>query len=69
MTKPAITVQKVSHSRIDECDFDNLVFGNVFSDHYKDLTQKYLNGEFVKMLLNQEAIEKSKNRLVFKKAM
>ncbi|MFY0629883.1 MAG: penicillin acylase family protein [Flavobacteriaceae bacterium] len=41
--------------------------GNVFSKHYDDQAQKYLNGEFVKMLLNQEEIEKSKNVLVFKK--
>lgn len=41
--------------------------GNVFSNHYKDQAQKYLNGEFVKMLLNQQEIEKSKNVLVFKK--
>lgn len=41
--------------------------GNVFSDHYDDQAQKYLNGEFVKMLLNQGEIEKSKNILIFKK--
>jgi penicillin amidase len=41
--------------------------GNVFSDHYDDQAQKYLNGEFVKMMLNQEEIEKSKNILIFKK--
>lgn len=28
-----INIQKVDKSRIDEVDFDNLVFGNVFSDH------------------------------------
>lgn len=41
--------------------------GNVFSDHYDDQAQKYLNGEFNKMKLNQEEIERSKNKLVFKK--
>lgn len=40
--------------------------GNVFSDHYKDQAEKYLNGGFVKMLLNQEEIQKSKNVLVLK---
>jgi penicillin amidase len=41
--------------------------GNVFSDHYDDQAQKYVDGEFVKMKLNQETIEKSKNVLIFKK--
>lgn len=40
--------------------------GNVFSPHYKDQAEKYVNGEFVPMLLNQEAIEKSKNKLMFR---
>jgi penicillin amidase len=40
--------------------------GNVFSKHYKDQAKKYLNGEFVKMKLNQKEIEKSKNVLVLK---
>lgn len=40
-TKHNVTVEKVSKSRIDEIDFDNLVFGTTFSDHmfecdYKD---------------------------------
>lgn len=38
--------------------------GNVFSKHYKDQAQKYLNGEFVKMMLNKEEIQKSKDKLV-----
>tara|TARA_B100000767_G_scaffold275610_1_gene313695 strand:+ start:2127 stop:4532 length:2406 start_codon:yes stop_codon:yes gene_type:complete len=42
--------------------------GNVFSPYYKDQTQKYLEGEFVKMMLNQQEIEKSKNVLVLKPA-
>ena len=39
--------------------------GNVFSDHYKDQAQKYVDGKFVKMRLNQSDIELSKNVLVF----
>ena len=41
--------------------------GNVFSKHYKDQAQKYLNGEFVKTMLNKDEIERSKNVLIFKK--
>ena len=41
--------------------------GNVFSPHYKDQAQKYLNGEFIKMKLNPSEILKSENRLLFKK--
>lgn len=59
---------------IDFSDVENSVSilptgqsGNVFSKHYDDQAQKYLNGEFVKMLLNQEEIEKSKNVLIFRK--
>lgn len=40
--------------------------GNVFSPHYKDQAQKYVDGEFVKMSLNEAYIKKSKNKLVFK---
>ena len=40
--------------------------GNVFSKHYKDQAQKFLNGEFEKMNLNKEEIKKSKNVLVLK---
>ena len=39
--------------------------GNVFSEHYKDQAQKYLDGEFIKMEINQSEIEKSANKLVF----
>lgn len=40
-TTEKIKIQKADKSRIDQVDFDNLVFGNVFSDHmfecdYKD---------------------------------
>jgi penicillin G amidase len=40
--------------------------GNPFSKHYKDQAKKYLNGEFVKMLLNEKEIKKSKNILVLR---
>ena len=40
--------------------------GNVFSPHYDDQAQKYIEGEFVKMSLNEAYIKKSKNVLVFK---
>jgi len=38
--------------------------GNVFSKHYKDQAQKYLNGEFVKMMLNKGEIRASKDVLI-----
>jgi penicillin amidase len=41
--------------------------GNIFSKHYKDQAQKYVNGEFVKTMLNKDEIERSKNLLIFKK--
>lgn len=40
--------------------------GNVFSDHYKDQAQKFVDGEFVKMSLNEAEIKKSENVLVLK---
>ena len=40
--------------------------GNIFSPHYDDQAQKYIDGEFVKMNLNQKEIEASKNVLIFK---
>lgn len=40
--------------------------GNPFSKFYKNQSEKYLNGEFVPMLLNEKEIKKSKNVLVFK---
>ena len=58
---------------IDFSDIENSVSilptgqsGNVFSEYYKDQTQKYLNGEFVKMKLNKQEIEKSENVLILK---
>ena len=40
--------------------------GRIFSAHYKDQALKYLNGDFVKMSLNDADIQKSKNVLVLK---
>jgi len=58
---------------VDFSDVDNSLAiiptgqsGRIFSPHYKDQAQKYLNGEFVPMKLNQAAILKSKNILVLK---
>ncbi|WGH75148.1 penicillin acylase family protein [Tenacibaculum tangerinum] len=57
---------------IDFSDIENSIgilptgqSGNVFSSYYKDQAQKYLDGEFVKMSLNEAAIKKSSNKLVF----
>lgn len=59
---------------VDFSDIENSVSilptgqsGNVFSKHYDDQAQKYLKGEFIKMILNPSEIEKSKNVLIFKK--
>lgn len=38
--------------------------GNVFSKHYKDQAQKFVNGEFVKMMLNKKEIQKSEDKLI-----
>jgi len=58
---------------IDFSDVENSVTiiptgqsGNVFSKHYKDQAQKYVDGEFVKMMLNKEDIEASKDKLLLK---
>ncbi|MCV6629297.1 MAG: penicillin acylase family protein [Flavobacteriaceae bacterium] len=40
--------------------------GNIFSPYYKDQSQKYLNGEYVKMKLNQEDIHSTKQILKLK---
>ena len=57
---------------IDFSDVDNSLAilptgqsGNVFSKHYKDQAEKYVDGEFVKMSLNEADIQKSENVLVF----
>ncbi|AUC14036.1 penicillin acylase family protein [Tenacibaculum sp. SZ-18] len=56
---------------VDFSDIENSVAvlptgqsGNVFSPYYKNQASKYVNGEFVKMKLNQEEIEQSKNKLI-----
>jgi len=38
--------------------------GNRMSPHYKDQAQQYLDGKFVKMMLNPEEIAASKNKLI-----
>ncbi len=40
--------------------------GNVFSKHYKDQAQNFINGKFYKMLLNKDSIQQSKDKLIFK---
>ena len=40
--------------------------GNVFSKHYKDQAQKYIEGNYVKMMLNKDEIELCKDKLVLK---
>ncbi|AUC86376.1 penicillin acylase family protein [Polaribacter sp. ALD11] len=40
--------------------------GRVFSKHYNDQAEEYLNGEFFKMKLNVSEIRKSKNVLILK---
>ena len=42
--------------------------GNPLSEHYSDQAQKFVDGEFIPMLLNKEKIQKSKNKLVLKPA-
>ncbi|MEN8123573.1 MAG: penicillin acylase family protein [Bacteroidota bacterium] len=56
---------------IDFSDVENSVAiiptgqsGNVFSKHYNDQAQKYLKGEYYKMLLNKEEIQQSKEILI-----
>lgn len=58
---------------IDFSDIENSVgiiptgqSGNVFSKHYKDQAEKYLDGKYVKMMLNKEEIELSKDKLILK---
>ncbi|MCF2875358.1 MULTISPECIES: penicillin acylase family protein [unclassified Tenacibaculum] len=67
-----ITAGPSTRRVIDFSDVENSIAivptgqsGNVFSPYYKDQAQKYVNGEFVKMKINQKEIEKSENKLVF----
>jgi branched-chain amino acid aminotransferase len=41
---PKIDIQKVEQSRLDQVNFDNLVFGNIFSDHMFECD--YKNGSW-----------------------
>ena len=57
---------------VDFSDVDNSIAivptgqsGRIFSKHYKDQSQKYLNGKFVKMKLNEVEIKESENVLIF----
>lgn len=40
--------------------------GNPLSAHYRDQAQKYVDGEFVPMLMNKDRIEQSQNKLTLK---
>ncbi len=40
--------------------------GNVLSKHYSDQAEKFIRGEFVKMMLNKEEIERSEDNLILK---
>ena len=40
--------------------------GNVFSKHYSNQAQKYLDGEFVKMMLNEQKIKASEDKLTLR---
>lgn len=42
-----ITINKTSHSRLAEVDFDNIVFGRVYSDHM--FVADYIDGEWQDM--------------------
>ena len=67
-----ITAGPSTRRIIDFSDVENSVAilptgqsGNVFSEHYKDQAEKYVNGDFVRMRLNEVDINKSENKLVF----
>ncbi len=42
--------------------------GNIFSPHYKDQAQLFIDGKFITMLLNKDVIEQSENKLILKPA-
>lgn len=67
-----ITAGPSTRRVIDFSDVENSIAivptgqsGNVFSTYYKDQTQKYLDGEFVKMKLNEKEINKTEDILIF----
>ncbi len=67
-----VTAGPSSRRVIDFSDVENSIAiiptgqsGNRFSKFYKDQAEKYLNGGFIKMKLNQKEIEESENKLVF----
>ncbi|MDO6745297.1 penicillin acylase family protein [Tenacibaculum soleae] len=68
-----ITAGPSTRRIIDFSDVENSIAilptgqsGNIFSKHYKDQAQKYVDGDFVKMKLKEEDINKvSKTKLVF----
>ncbi len=39
--------------------------GNPFSEHYNDQAEMFVNGEFRKMMMNKEEIQKSTEILIF----
>lgn len=66
-----ITAGPSTRRVIDFSDIENSVTilptgqsGNVFSKHYSDQAEKFIRGEFVKMMLNKEEIERSKDKLL-----
>jgi len=68
-----ITAGPSSRRVVDFSDVENSLgilptgqSGNIFSDHYKDQAQKYLEGKFVPMKLNQKEIQDSGSLLLFK---
>ena len=40
--------------------------GNIFSKHYKNQSNAFLKGDFVKMMINKQEIELSKDKLKLK---
>ncbi|MHB0755138.1 penicillin acylase family protein [Polaribacter sp. M15] len=68
-----ITAGPSSRRVIDFSDVENSLgivptgqSGNIFSDYYKDQAEKYVDGKFEKMKLNEAEIKKSENILILK---
>ena len=66
-----ITAGPSTRRVIDFSDIENSVAilptgqsGNVFSEYYKDQAQKFVDGKFVKMSLNEAEIKESENVLI-----